>query len=528
MKRRIIMKIQFYGAAKTVTGSCHILHINGKTVLLDCGLYQGKGEKEFRNEEFGFNPKEVDYVILSHAHIDHSGRIPLLYKRGFKGEILSTEATKDLCSIMLPDSGHIHESEVEWKNRKRIRRGLKALEPLYTVKLAELSINLFRGVPYDEMTEVFEGLKIRFRDAGHLLGSAIIELYIKEKNQEEVKLVYSGDLGNINKPILKDPTIINYADYLIIETTYGNRVHPEIQEDLKELLKIIKETFARGGNVIIPSFAVGRTQEILYQLNKYVENEDLKDVKVYIDSPLAIQATKIFESHNEDYDKEAKELVMKGKYPFRFDGLKFSISQHDSMEINEIQSSAIIISASGMCDAGRIKHHLKYNLWREESSIVFVGYQAEGTLGRNIVRGAQTVKLFGEPIAVKAHIYNLEGLSGHADRNGLFNWIEGFMEKPRKILLVHGDKEAQESFQLLLDSKGYSSKIVESGEEFYINEKADITDRTYKNYKTGRSDNVDENLRKKLIKDIKLINNIERLDKGKLLDIIKDLIYDEK
>ncbi|MBU3161459.1 MBL fold metallo-hydrolase [Clostridium frigoris] len=512
------MKIQFYGAAKTVTGSCHILHINGKNILLDCGLYQGKGEKVFANEEFDFNPKEVDYVILSHAHIDHSGRIPLLYKMGFKGEILSTQATMDLCSIMLPDSGHIHESEVEWKNKKRKRQGLKTLEPLYTVKLAEMSLSLFRAFPYDEMIDVFDGLKIRFRDAGHLLGSAIVELYMTEKNQEEVKLVYSGDLGNINKPILKDPTIINHTDYLIIETTYGNRVHPEIQEDLKELLKIIKETFARGGNVIIPSFAVGRTQEILYELNKYVENEELKDVKVYIDSPLAIQATKVFESHNEDYDNEAKELVMKGEYPFRFDGLKFSVSSNDSMEINKIKSNVIVISASGMCDAGRIKHHLKYNLWREESSIVFVGYQAEGTLGRNIVGGAKTVKIFGEQIAVKAHIYNLEG----------------FMDKPKEILLVHGDKEAQDSFKQLLDSKGYSARIVESGEEFYINEKANKINKTDKIEKTYREDKAhktykaDENLRKKLIKDIKLINNIEGLEKGDLLEIIKDIIYDEK
>ena len=530
------MKIQFYGAAKTVTGSCHILHINGKTILLDCGLYQGRGEKEFANEEFDFNPKEVDYVILSHAHIDHSGRLPLLYKMGFKGDILSTEATKDLCNIMLPDSGHIHESEVEWKNKKRKRQGLKTLEPLYTVKLAEASLSLFKAFSYDEMIDVFDGLKIRFRDAGHLLGSAIVELYITEKDQEEVKLVYSGDLGNLNKSIIKDPTIINHTDYLIIETTYGDRVHPEIKEDLKQLLKIIKETFARGGNVIIPSFAVGRTQEILYELNKYVENEDLKDISVYIDSPLAIQATRIFESHNEDYDKEAKELIMRGEYPFRFDGLKFSVSSNDSMELNKIQSKAIIISASGMCDAGRIKHHLKYNLWREESSIVFVGYQAEGTLGRNIVQGAKIVKIFGEQIAVKAHIYNLEGLSGHADRNGLFNWIEGFMEKPKEILLVHGDKQAQESFKLLLDSKDYNSRVVESGEEFYINEKPDEahkTDKTYKAEKTYRADRAykvykaDENLREKLIKDIKSISNIERLDKENLLDIIKDFIYDE-
>jgi metallo-beta-lactamase family protein len=506
------MKIQFYGAAKTVTGSCHILHINGKTVLLDCGLYQGRGEKEFVNEEFDFNPRDVDYVILSHAHMDHSGRIPLLYKMGFKGQILSTEATKDLCSIMLPDSGHIHESEVEWKNRKRIRQNLKPIAPLYTVKLAELSLNLFKAFPYDEMIDVFDGLKIRFRDAGHVLGSAIIELYMTEKYQKEVKLVYSGDLGNINKSIIKDPTIITHADYLIVETTYGNRVHPELHENLKELLKIIKETFARGGNVIIPSFAVGRTQEILYELNKYVENEDLKDINVYIDSPLAIEATKIFESHNENYDEEAKKLVMKGEHPFRFDGLKFSISANDSSEINKIKGGAIVISASGMCEAGRIKHHLKHNLWRPESSIVFVGYQAIGTLGRSIVDGTKEVKLFGEPIAVNAHIYNLEGLSGHADKNGLINWIDGFIEKPKEILLVHGDKDAQESFQQLLESKGYSSRIVESGEDFYLNEKVDKND---------------ENLSNRLIKHIKSINNIERLEKDKLLDIIKDFIYDE-
>ena len=522
------MKIQFYGAAKTVTGSCHILHVNGKTVLLDCGLFQGKDEKVFANEEFAFNPKDIDYVILSHAHIDHCGRIPLLYKRGFKGTILSTEATKDLCSIMLPDSGHIHEYDVERKNKKRARQGLKPLEPLYTVELAQASLSLFRESPYDEMIEVFHGLKIRFRDAGHLLGSAIVEIYMTENNEEEIKLVYSGDLGNLNKSIIKDPTFINHTDYLIIESTYGDRVHPEIKEDLKELLKIIKDTFARGGNVIIPSFAVGRTQEILYELNKYVENEDLKDIAVYIDSPLAIEATKIFERHNKDYDSDAKELIAKGEYPFRFDGLKFSVSANDSMEINKIKSRAIVISASGMCDAGRIKYHLKHNLWRKESSIVFVGYQAQGTLGRSIVGGADMVKIFGEPIAVKAHIHNLEGLSGHADRNGLFNWIEGFMEKPKEIMLVHGDKEAQESFQQLLHSKGYSARIVESGEQFYMNGKTDNTERTDKIYKSDKNNENNENLRNNLIEHIKSINNIEGLDKGKLLDIIKDFIYEEK
>lgn len=507
------MNIQFYGGAKSVTGSCHILHINGKTVLLDCGLYQGKDEKIFGNEEFDFNPKDVDYVILSHAHIDHSGRIPLLYKDGFKGKIFTTQATKDLCNIMLPDSGHIHESEAEWKNRKRERQGLKPIEPLYTFKLAEMCLSLFTAFPYDEVIEVFDGLKIRFRNAGHLLGSAIIELYITEEYQKEVKLVYSGDLGNINNPIIKKPAIINYTDYLIVETTYGNRDHPDIKENLLELLKIIKETFKRGGNVIIPSFAVGRTQEILYELNKYVENEDLKNINVYIDSPLAIQATKVFESHNEDYTEEAREFVMRGEYPFRFDGLKFSTSVADSSDINKIQSGAIVISASGMCDAGRIKHHLKYNLWRKESSIVFVGYQAQGTLGRSIVDGIKEVKIFGDPIAVNAHIYNLEGLSGHADKTGLINWVESFMEKPKEILLVHGDEDAQESFQQLLDSKGYSSRIVESGEKFYINEKI------------GKND---KNIKNRLIKRIKSINNIERLEKDKLLDIIKGFIYDEE
>ena len=394
--------------------------------------------------------------------------------------------------------------------------------------MAEASLSLFRESSYDEMIEVFPGLKIRFRDAGHLLGSAIVEIYMTENNEEEIKLVYSGDLGNLNKSIIKDPTFINHTDYLIIESTYGDRVHPEIKEDLKELLKIIKDTFARGGNVIIPSFAVGRTQEILYELNKYVENEDLKDIAVYIDSPLAIEATKIFERHNEDYDNEAKELLMKGEYPFRFDGLKFSISANDSMEINKIKSRAIVISASGMCDAGRIKYHLKHNLWRKESSIVFVGYQAQGTLGRSIVGGADMVKIFGEEIAVKAHIHNLEGLSGHADRNGLFNWIEGFMEKPKEIMLVHGDKEAQESFQQLLYSKGYSARIVESGEEFYMNgitDKTERTDKIYKNNKSNKNDENNEKLRNNLIEHI---NNIEELDKGNLLDIIKGFIYDEK
>ncbi|MBL4932004.1 MBL fold metallo-hydrolase RNA specificity domain-containing protein [Clostridium paridis] len=459
------MKLDFYGAAGCVTGSSHLLKVKDKRILLDCGMYQGKDEKEKDNNTFNFIPKDIDYLILSHAHIDHSGRIPLLYKQGFKGRIIATEATKDLCEVMLEDSGHIQEMETEWVNRKRMRKGQASLEPLYTAKMAKLSMYLFEGYPYDKWIELFDGFKFRFRDAGHLLGSAIIEMLIDEDGKE-TKLVYSGDLGNKDMPILRDPTIVENADYVIIESTYGNKLHGVFKNDLKQLVNIIDETFKRGGNVIIPSFAVGRTQEVLYALNSYVENKELKNVKVYVDSPLAIEATEIFDYHSNDFDEDTQVLIEKGDDPFEFEGLIFSKSTEESLEVNKIKKGAVIISASGMCEAGRIKHHLKHNLWRNESSVVFVGYQAEGTLGRAIVDGAEKVKIFGEEIAVNAKIYNLEGLSGHADRNGLVSWLEGFKEKPKAILLVHGEKESQESFNKLLRDKGYNSFIMKHGETF--------------------------------------------------------------
>jgi metallo-beta-lactamase family protein len=505
-----IMKFEFYGASKCVTGSCHILRVRDKTILLDCGLFQGKDEKERGNEEFNFDPKKVDCVILSHAHIDHSGRIPLLYKKGFKGEVFCTEGTRELCSIMLPDSGYIQESEIQWKNRKRMRQGLLAIEPLYTSKIAELSLYLFRGCSYDEIIEVFDGFKIRFRDAGHLLGSSIVEMYIKEDYKEEIKVVYTGDLGNVNKPIIRNPHYIDYADYVIMETTYGNRVHSEIDWSLKQLVNIIKDTFKRGGNVVIPSFAVGRTQELLYALNKYVENNEFSEITVFLDSPLAVQATKIFEKYTNYYDEEAKKLVSKGDYPFRFKGLVFSQSPQDSVKINKMQEGAVIISSSGMCEAGRIKHHLKHNLWRRECSIVFVGYQAEGTLGRAILDKAKKVKLFGEKIAVNASIHNLEGLSGHADRNGLINWLDSFMIKPKEVLLVHGDDEAQKSFKELLDSRGYRSRVVDMGETYYINEDTKLND---------------ENIKYRIIKKLNSIENIENMHKAELLEQIKEAIF---
>ncbi|KEI04186.1 MBL fold metallo-hydrolase RNA specificity domain-containing protein [Clostridium botulinum] len=503
------MKIEFYGAAKCVTGSCHILKVNDKNVLLDCGLFQGRDEKERGNDEFPFDARKIDYVILSHAHIDHSGRIPLLYKKGFKGEVICTKATKELCSIMLPDSGYIQETETEWKNRKRIRQGLGTIEPLYTAKMAELSMYLFRDYDYEEVIEVFDGFKVIFKEAGHLLGSSIVEMYIREEYEDEVKIVYTGDLGNTNKPIIKDPSYINYADYIIMETTYGDRLHGDMDWSFKELVNIITDTFRRGGNVIIPSFSVGRTQEVLYALSKYVKDNTIKDVTIFVDSPLAANTTKIYEKCSDYYDEEMKELMSNGLNPLNFKGVIYTNTPQESMRINKFQGNAIIISASGMCEAGRIKHHLKHNLWRKECSIVFVGYQAEGTLGRSILDGNKKVNLFGEPIAVNAKIYNLEGLSGHADKNGLIEWIDKLMVRPKEIFLVHGDTKSQEGFKELLDSKGFKSKIMDVFETYYINEHLKLND---------------ENIKYRIIKLLNSIDDIEYMSKEVLIKEIEKAI----
>lgn len=518
------MKLEFYGAAGCVTGSCHILKVNGKTVLLDCGLYQGKDETEGGNDGFNFNPKEIDYLILSHAHIDHSGRIPLLYKKGFKGKVICTEATTDLCSVMLPDSGHIQEMDVEWKNRKRVRQGLESIEPLYTARMAELSMYLFNSVPYDDTVELFEGFKVRFKDAGHLLGSAFVEMFITEEGKEEIKLVYTGDVGNLDIPIIKDPAKLDYADYLIMETTYGDRLHEKTDKQFEQLANIIKDTFARGGNVIIPSFAVGRAQEIIYNLNQYIEKHIFDTLTVYVDSPLAAESTQIFKNNTECYDDEAANDIKNGINPLQFKGLVFTKSPDESAQINKIQSGAVVISASGMCEAGRIKHHLKHNLWRKECSIVFVGYQAEGTLGRAILNGAKKIKLFGEEIAVNAKIHSLQGLSGHADRKGLSDWLDNFSKKPQKIFLVHGEKEAQESFKSYINDKGYNAEIMKPGEVVYINEKSK-TLAAEKQEITAKS-SANSKLKENIIKYLDSIDNIDEINKeyliGKLKDVIKN------
>ncbi|NLK63498.1 MAG: MBL fold metallo-hydrolase [Tissierellia bacterium] len=461
------MKIRFLGAVNGVTGSNHLIQAGNKNIMLDCGMYQGKDE-DINTEEFVLNPTEIDCLLLSHSHIDHSGRIPLLVKRGFKGDIYCSKPTYDLCEIMLIDSAHIQETEAEWKNKKAKRSGRKFVEPMYTQEDALESLKYFKPVLYNQIINIDENITVKFNDAGHILGSSIIGIWIKDED-DTIKLVYSGDLGMHEKPLLKDPAQIDRADYLIMEATYGNRVHENIDKRTEELISIILKTAKRGGSVIIPSFAVGRTQELIYELNKYydshlneigTEENELRKIPVYIDSPLAIKATEIFRRNSHAFDEEAKGYIMKGDNPLDFENLHFTQSADESKQLNFSTEPKTIISASGMCEAGRIRHHLKHNLWRKEASIVFVGYQAEGTLGRRLLDGEKCVKLFGEDIAVNAEIYNVEGFSGHADKPALLNWIEGFKEKPGEIFIVHGEKESKEAFVKAVKEKFNIKSII--------------------------------------------------------------------
>ena len=470
------MKIQFCGASMGVTGSCHLITTDNHKILLDCGQFQGgKAQEAMNYEEFPFDPAEVDCLILSHAHIDHCGRIPLLVKRGFKGDIYCTDATADLLDVMLKDSGYIHEKEAEWKNRKNERAGRPAIEPLYTYNDAVDSLKFVKPVLYDQLIELNEEMKIVFNDAGHILGSAITELWVTE-NDTVSKIVFSGDLGVMNRPILRDPTIIKKADYVIMETTYGNRLHPQNSMDVRRLMDIIRETAARGGTTVIPSFAVGRTQELIYELNRVYDSdseyrEAFKDLMVYVDSPMATTATEVFKRNAQVFDDETKEYIRKGDHPLDFKNLKFTRTSEESMWLNSDRKPKVIISASGMCEAGRIRHHLKHNLWDSRSSIVFVGYQAEGTLGRKLVEGAQEVTLFGEKIKVNAQIHNLEGFSGHADRDGLLEWLGGFRQEPKHIFLVHGENDSKEDFaKTVKEQLGYEPVVVHGNSEYVLEE----------------------------------------------------------
>ncbi len=468
------MRISFHGAVEAVTGSCHLLEFNDKKVLLDCGQFQGSNREERMNfDEFDFVPSEIDYLLLSHCHIDHCGRIPLLVKRGFKGDIICTKPTYDLCKIMLLDSAHIHESEAEWENRKGKRAGKKTVEPLYTQEDADYCMKYFKPKLYGQVVDIDDDFSVRFLDAGHVLGSAIIEMWISEDiNEEALKIVFSGDLGIENKPILNDPTYIEDADYAIIEATYGNRLHENTESRMDELIDIILKTTRRGGNVVIPSFAVGRTQEIIYELNKYYDFphkdlDELMKIPVYIDSPLASKATEIFKLNSQVFDEETRELLISGNNPLYFENLNFVQSALESKALNEDKTSKIIISASGMCEAGRIKHHLKHNLWRPESSIVFVGYQAQNTLGRRIRDGEKLVKIFGEEINVSSEVYDLEGFSGHADRNGLLKWLGAFKKKPKKLFIVHGEEDAKTDFAKEVESSLSIECIIPRDGEIY-------------------------------------------------------------
>lgn len=450
------MDIKFCGAANVVTGSNFLITTDKHKILLDCGMFQGGKELERLNyEPFPYNPAEIDYLILSHAHIDHSGRIPKLVKEGFKGKILSTKATYDLCRIMLLDSAKIQESDVEWENRKRLRAGKELIEPLYTVDDAEFSLKFFETYLHGQKIGIGDDIKIRFRDAGHILGSSIVELWIKD-GQDEIKLVFSGDLGMPDRPIIRDPEYIDDADYLIIESTYGNRLHDEYNQSTEKLIDIINKTAHRGGTVIIPSFAVGRTQEIIYGLNKYYENKELDEylkIPVYVDSPMAVAATEVFQRHSSTFDKEAKELILDGDNPFKFQNLRYITDQNESVALNKSKYPKVIISSSGMANAGRIRHHLKHNIWDEKNSIVFVGYQAEGTLGRIILDGAKKVKILGEEVAVNAEVCNLQGFSGHADQRVLFNWVSNFKKKPAKVFVVHGEEESALALSKLIEKE---------------------------------------------------------------------------
>ena len=473
-EKRGFMKLTFIGADHEVTGSMHLLETKDTRILIDCGMEQGSNIYE--NAELPVPFSEIDYIILTHAHIDHAGMIPYAVSKGFCGTILATDASMDLDSIMLLDSAHIQEQDAEWESRKAQRAGKPKVEPLYTVEDAKKALESFRPIPYGQMQELSDTVSLRFIDAGHLLGSASAEIWLREDGKE-LKLVFSGDIGNKNKPLIRDPHYIEDADYVIMESTYGDRRHERSVDHIKELADIIQRTLDRGGNVVIPAFAVGRTQEMLYFI-RHIKQEDMvkrhDGFPVYVDSPLAIEATEVFrENLTECYDDETRELVQKGINPIGFPGLRLSVTAEDSKAINFDQEPKVIISASGMCDAGRIRHHLKHNLWRPACSVVFAGYQAEGTLGRMLQDGKKDVKILGESIHVEASIENMGGMSSHADLDGLLEWIGAYKKAPRKVFLVHGDDGAMENLSALIREKlGYEVECPYSGSVFDLSKGA--------------------------------------------------------
>jgi len=456
--------LQFHGAAGEVTGSCYLLRVGALQVLIDCGLIQGRPVDEARNfEPFPFDPREIDAVILTHAHLDHSGRLPLLVKRGFSGPVYTHAATRDLCGIMLEDAAYINEKDVEWENKKRRRKGLRLREPLYDIGDAERALHHFHPLPYNERRELLPGLAVRLQDAGHILGSAIVELWLKEGALER-KLVFSGDLGHLGAPVMRDPVRIGSADLVVMESTYGDRLHRGWQETWDELADILASAARHGGNVLIPAFAVGRTQDLLYSFGVHFRDWEMKHWSIFLDSPLAIEATEVYSRHPELYDAEARAFFSGGRKPFTPPNLHISRTAEQSMAINQIHSGAIIIAGSGMCDGGRIKHHFKHNLWRRDCHVVIVGFQAAGTLGRRLVDGASHIPLWGETIKVGARIHTLGGLSAHADHDGLLAWYQAFEGRPA-VVLTHGEENGRRQFAVSLrQGPGVEAIIPERGD----------------------------------------------------------------
>ncbi|MDD2420562.1 MAG: MBL fold metallo-hydrolase [Heliobacteriaceae bacterium] len=433
------MKIRFLGAAQTVTGSCYLVETANTKLLVDCGMFQGSKQIKERNYgDFPFNPGGIDFVCLTHAHIDHSGLLPKLARSGFRGQILATGPTIDLCSIMLPDSGHIQEMEVERKNRKAARSGNPLLAPIYTAKEAAETMKFFRPVAYQELVQLNPEIRIRFQDAGHILGSASLELWVREQNRES-KIVFSGDVGNTGLPLVNDPVPVTEADYVVVESTYGDRLHDRSRSRLDLLQEAIMTTYEKGGKLLIPSFAIERTQDLLFELAQLYQSKAIPEVDIFIDSPLAIAATEIFSKNMYFFDNEAKSFFFTTRGLFSLPQMHFSRNTEESIALNQLRGRAIIIAGSGMADAGRIKHHLKHNLWRPEATVLFVGFQAEGTLGRRLLDGEKLVRIHGEEIKVKAEIRNIPGFSAHADQAGLVNWLRNFNKPPKKVFLTHGE-----------------------------------------------------------------------------------------
>jgi len=446
------MQIEFLGATREVTGSCYLLRVGKHQVLVECGMLQGAREHERHNHDpFPFDPGSVDAVVLTHAHIDHSGRLPLLIKRGFQGSIYTHSATADLCRIMLEDSGYLSEKEAQWENRKRERKGLKLIEPLYTRAEARLAEKHFRSIEYDKPEEILPGVRVTLRDAGHILGSAIAELELTEGSRSRT-IVFSGDLGHRGAPILRDPVQVGQADLVVLESTYGDRMHRPWEATWKEMGEVISRAHSGRGNILIPSFAVGRTQELLYVFKRNFDQWGIGDWQVFLDSPMAIEATEVYSDHAKVYDRRAKEIYERGDNPFHLPNLNVSQTTDESMKLNQISSGAIIIAGSGMCTGGRIKHHLKHNIWRRHAHVMIVGFQATGTLGRSLVDGARHIHLWGETIQVNAQVHTIGGLSAHADRQGLLDWYGHFANRP-PVALVHGEPEAMDSLGAQLASQ---------------------------------------------------------------------------